>query len=132
MSETKEKKEPIVLSEEEKISEQEKKGKGLKEEKDEIWYEVYPNTCSSYDSGEGVFEYEVHLPGVLREDIDLRVLPELFDLKARREHVLYTATEYFPYEVDVGSVEGKYENGLLRISGKFKDPLADAVEIHLE
>lgn len=105
----------------------EKKGDAPK-----IRYRVRPRMYSNFDSASNAFEFEVHLPGVPKENIHLRVLPDLFDLKATREESLYALTEYFPYPIDVDSLEAKYANGLLRMKGRLKDPLSDAVEITLD
>jgi len=106
---------------------EEKKLKG-----DETWYQIRPTYYSNFNSDEREFECEVHLPGVNKDDVKLRVLPELFDIKAKREHVLFTLTEYFPCELDVNSIHAKYENGLLRMKAKIRDPLEDAIDIPLQ
>ncbi len=103
-----------------------------KAKRDDTWYEIRPTYYSNFDSDARQFECEIHLPGVKKEEVKLRVLPELFDVKARREHVLFTLTEYFPYELDVNSIQAKYENGLLQLKAKIRDPLADAVDIPLQ
>jgi len=102
-----------------------------KEKEPEIWYRVRPHHAFDFDPCTGEFEGEVELPGVAREHVKLRVIPELYELRAAREHTLFTLAEYFPYEIDVDSFKAKYEHGLLLISGKFKDPLAGAVDIKL-
>ncbi len=106
---------------------EEKKSKG-----DETWYQIRPTYYSNFNSDEREFECEIHLPGVKKDDVKLRVLPELFDVKAKREHVLFTLTEYFPCELDVNSIKAKYENGLLQLKAKIRDPLEDAVDIPLQ
>jgi len=113
----------------------EEKRIGVVEEKksklDETWYQIRPTYYSNFNSDEGEFVCEIHLPGVKKDEVKLRVLPELFDLKAKREHVLFTLTEYFPCELDVNSIQAKYENGLLQMKARIRDPLEDAVEIPL-
>ncbi|MBD3187931.1 hypothetical protein GF325_13930 [Candidatus Bathyarchaeota archaeon] len=106
--------------------------KSLAEKSQEIWYRVHPRHSFDFDAKAGEFHVVFELPGVPRENITLKVLPTMYDLRARREHTLFTATHYFPYEVDVDQVEAKYEEGLLTIKGAFKDKLADAVNIKLE
>lgn len=99
---------------------------------DETWYQIRPTYYSNFNSDQREFECEIHLPGVKKDDVKLRVLPELFDVKAKREHVLFTLTEYFPCELDVNSIQAKYENGLLQLKARIRDPLEDAVEIPLQ
>jgi len=104
----------------------------LKEKrKDEIYWRIRPHHLIDFDCETGEFEARVELPGVPKENVKLRILPDLFDINATHKHTLYAITEYFPYVVNIDSVQGKYEHGLLSIKGKFKDKLADAVEINL-
>jgi len=99
---------------------------------EEIFWRIRPYYSTDFDDETGEYSARVELPGVPKERVKLRVLPDLFDLRATREHTQYLLTEYFPYEMDPASIEAKYEHGLLLIKGKFKDPLDSAVEIHLE
>lgn len=68
---------------------------------------VEPNHYVNYscDDGDG-WEIEVHLPGVPKGNIQIKVLPELYDIQAKRdEGTVYHLTEYFPYEVKPDSVQ---------------------------
>jgi HSP20 family molecular chaperone IbpA len=95
-------------------------------------YRMLPNVYSDFDAVSKEFSYEIHLAGVKKENVKFRVLPDLFDLQAKRdEQIVYNLTDYFPYEVDTESVKATFENGLLRFTGKVKDPMKDAVEIKL-
>jgi len=112
-----------------------KKTQSLEEKKskeDDTWYQIRPTYYSNFNSDEREFECEIHLPGVKKEDVKLRVLPELFDIKAKRDHALFTLTEYFPCELNVDALHANYENGLLRLKGKIRDPLENAVDIPLQ
>jgi HSP20 family molecular chaperone IbpA len=100
--------------------------------KEELWYSIRPTFYTNLNSINREFTCEIHLPGVDKENVKLKVLPELFDLKAQREHVLYTLTEYFPAQIETEGLETKYENGLLTMKAKLRDPLADAVDIPLQ
>nr|MDO8084591.1 Hsp20/alpha crystallin family protein [Candidatus Sigynarchaeum springense] len=102
-----------------------------KKKDEEIYWRVRPYYSADFDSDTGEYNARVELPGVPKEQVRLRVLPDMFDLRATREHTQYLLTEYFPYEMDVNSIEAKYEHGLLLIKGKFKDPLDNAVDIKL-
>jgi HSP20 family molecular chaperone IbpA len=98
---------------------------------DEIYWRIRPFYNADIDNETGIYNARVELPGVPKDHVKLRVLPELFDLRATREHTQYVLTEYFPYELDPNTIEAKYEHGLLLIKGKFKDPLDSAVDIKL-
>ena len=99
---------------------------------EDIWYRIRPTFSSHFDYSTGEFSAEVQLPGVPKERVNLRILPELYDLKATWEHVLWTLTEYFPVKVNVDTVDAQYNHGLLRMKVQFLDPLAEAVEIVLQ
>ncbi|MEX2681623.1 MAG: Hsp20/alpha crystallin family protein [Candidatus Sigynarchaeota archaeon] len=98
---------------------------------EEIYWRIRPYYSADFDCETGEYNARVELPGVPKENVRLRVLPDMFDLRATREHTQYLLTEYFPYEMDVNSIEAKYEHGLLLIKGKFKNPLDNAVDIKL-
>jgi HSP20 family molecular chaperone IbpA len=103
------------------------------EEKKEttIKYKIRPTHYFNRDSKDE-WELEVLLPGIEKSAIEFKVLKDVYFLKATRDQALYAISEYFPFEVDVKTIKAKYENGLLRVTGKVKDPLADAVKIELE
>jgi len=98
---------------------------------EEIYWRMRPYYSADFDPETGEYNARVELPGVPKDHVKLRLLPDMFDLRATRQHTQYLLTEYFPYEMDVNSVEARYENGLLLIKGKFKDPLDSAVDIKL-
>ena len=102
-----------------------------KEGKDEIWYRVRPYHNTNFNAATGEFEIMVEMPGVPKDQVSIKLLPELFVLSGKREHTEYTMTEYFPYLADVDSINAEYDHGLLTVTGKFKDRLEDAVEITL-
>ena len=89
------------------------------EEGEDIWYRVRPLFSSNLDVSTGEVTCEVQLPGVPKDNVKLRVLPELFDLKGTHAHVLYTLTEYFPFKINVDSLDAQYNDGLLRIKPNF-------------
>ncbi len=111
----------------------EKKSEVIQEHVDqEIRYRIRPKRYFNFDAENKEFTLEVHLPGVEKSEIKLRILPNLYDLKAYRGEVMYSLTQYFPWNIEAESVKADYENGLLIISGKIRDPMADAVPIKLE
>lgn len=113
------------------VEDQGKKDLAEKAKDEGIYWRIRPYYSSDFDSEAGEYNARVELPGVPKDQVKLRVLPEMFDLRATREHTQYLLTEYFPYELDINSIEAKYEHGLLLIKGKFKDPMDSAVEIKL-
>jgi HSP20 family molecular chaperone IbpA len=101
-------------------------------ESEDIWYRIRPSFSSHVDYSTGEYISEIQLPGVPKDRVKLRILPELFDLKASWEHVLYTLMEYFPVKVNMDTFEAQYNHGLLRMKAQFLDPLAEAVDIVLQ
>ena len=98
----------------------------------EIRYKIRPKRFFNFDAEEKEWELEIHLPGVQKSEIKLKILPNLYDLKAYRGEALYSLTQYFPWNIETDSVKAEYKNGLLIVSGKIRDPMADAVPIKLE
>lgn len=94
-------------------------------------YRINPTHYLRYDGETRDWDLEVHLPGVAKEHVKFKVLPDAFFLEATRDKAIYELSEYFPFEIDVGSVKGKYENGLLSITGKIKDAMDDATAIKI-
>jgi len=114
------------------MAKKDKEEKKNEEQNESQIYRMMPHVYSDFDDANGEFSYEIHLAGVNKENVKFRVLPDLFDLQAKRdEQVVYSLIDYFPYEVDVDSVKASFDNGLLRFTGKVKDPMKDAVAIKL-
>ncbi len=98
--------------------------KGLK-------YKITPMSYFNVESSKREWNLEIHLPGVDKSKIKFRVLPNYFDLEAIRDNAHYSLSDHFPWEVDVDTVKGTYEEGLLYINGKIKNPMDDAYKIEL-
>ncbi len=97
----------------------------------EIRYRIRPTRYVNYDCANKSWDLEFHLPGVKKEDIDLKFINNAYRIKARRDQALYQASEYLPFDINEESIEAKYNNGLLYVKGKIKDPMEEAVEIKL-
>jgi len=98
-----------------------------------IVYNMVPDYYTNFDSISGKWQIEMHLPGVKKENILIRVLPDLYDIQAKRnETEIYSLSEYFPFEVNPGSVKAQYNNGLLVIQGEVVNPLEKGVEVKIE
>ena len=111
----------------------EKKSEAIQENIDqEIRYRIRPTRYFNFYAENKEWTLEVHLPGVEKSEIKLRILPNLYNLKAYRGEVMYSLTQYFPWNIETDSVKADYENGLLIVSGKIRDPMVDAIPIKLE
>ncbi|MCF2139287.1 MAG: Hsp20/alpha crystallin family protein [Candidatus Lokiarchaeota archaeon] len=101
------------------------------EEKDEIYYRVFPDMRRRINYEDNTIYIEVSLPGVKKEDITLKALPTWFHLVGKRGHMEYSANQSFGAEIVPEKTEAKYDNGLLQITAHIRDPMDDAKEIEL-
>jgi len=96
-------------------------------------YRITPTIYSVFDPKSGELRLEIHLPGVKKENIRLKVLSDLYDLTATRdESAFYASSEYFPYDIVPDTLQAQYENGLLQMKAKVKNPLDEAIQIKIE
>ncbi|QEE14194.1 Hsp20/alpha crystallin family protein [Promethearchaeum syntrophicum] len=102
---------------------------GEVDQENKIYYRVFPDMTSRLDYENRKIEVEVSLPGVSKQNIELKVLPTWFHLKANRNHIEYGANQCFGKNVVPEKTTAKYENGLLKITAHIKDPFDGAREI---
>lgn len=114
----------IVERENQQISE------NISKEK-EILYDVYPDMRREIDYKTRHIKFEVSLPGVKKETIELKVLPKWFHLTGKRGHIMYNANQNFGKEIIPEHTTARYEDGLLTITAEIPDPYAKAKEITL-
>ena len=105
----------------------------VKKKKDakEIKYHIHPTHFLSYDDETNEWELEINLPGIKKENVNLKFREDAFQLVATRDNAEYHLEEYMPFKVKKSSLEAEYRDGLLYVKGKIKDPMEDAVEIKL-
>ncbi len=110
------------------------KAKGeIAEEGSSAPYKVYPEIYRHINYPDGTVQFEVFVPGVKKEDIVVKALPTWLHLSAMRpsENVEYAADVSFGAEIVPEDTTAEYNNGLLKIHAKIRDPLSNAKEVPL-
>jgi HSP20 family protein len=109
----------------------------MSEEKDSIRRIWVPgcmdcSSCSDEDVDNVTMTFDI--PGVNKEDIDLRVIPDGMRLKAKRDPTTEYVSEYeFICPADVSQVKANYNEGVLEVSVPLtcKDPFSDIPKVDL-
>ena len=105
-----------------------------------------PETASTYDHVHRVMPkygvwtnkdnvvIQIALPGVKKEDIEIKALPDYFMLRAPRENanMIYNLDLEFGFKLEPEVHTAKYEEGLLRVELKRYQPLEHAFEVKIE
>ncbi len=91
-----------------------------------------PDVCSYIDEDDNKLHLEVALPGVKKENIQLRLKEDSFFLSAPRDDLEFVTTGAFCCPMNINSVNAKYDNGLLQIELPFKDAMDGAREIAIQ
>ena len=89
------------------------------------------NGCSDDDHYHITFE----IPGVKKEDIELKITPNNFGLEAKRSDgkLIYISEGVFRCDADDKDVKADYENGLLKVTVPYEcpDPLKNSQPVSI-
>jgi HSP20 family protein len=90
---------------------------------------VAADVCSYVSDDGSKLNMEIHIPGVKKEDIKLKLMDDTFTLSAPRDDLEYVATGGFCCPIKTTAVNAIYNNGLLKIEAPFKDAMEGAVDV---
>jgi len=108
---------------------------GIKREvnisQDDDSYWILPDVFKKVDYKDNKIELEIAIPGVKEENINLKVLPEWFNLVAKHAKYEYRANSGFGTEIIPEKTTAQYSNGLLKISAVIHNRLDDALKVKI-
>jgi len=93
-------------------------------------YRVTPRYGMWHENGKWVLQ--ISLPGVSKEQIQMKTLEDFFQLRATRDDILYSLDLDFNFKVEKDKTHAEYKEGLLKIEFTKYDPLQHAFEVKIE
>ena len=92
---------------------------------------ITADVCSCVDEDDNSLILEFDLPGVKKEDIDLKMQKDSFALRASRGEMEYVNASVLCCPVLPEKAASSYENGVLTVTVPFKDPATDMIEVKI-
>jgi len=108
----------------------ETKSESIEQKIAEPQYYVVPTYHGWFE--EKKFIVEVELPGISKDSIKIKTLPDYFTLQAQRGNIGYKLNIDLYFDIDPSQVKAKYHEGLLRLEFSLVDPIEKAVDVKIE
>jgi len=83
-------------------------------------------------SDEDKITIQAALPGVKKEDIEMKTLTDYFTLRAKRDDILYSLDLDMGVEIEPKETKATYSEGLLKVELKRYKPLEHAFNVKIE
>ena len=96
---------------------------------------ITPIVYAEYNEENDGYDVEIQLPGASKEDIDLKVLPGGFMIRAPRadsDDTEYVGSYAFCCPVNDEDVHAHFENGLLKATFRLQEPYEKATKVDVE
>jgi len=93
---------------------------------------ISPDSFACLDDKEENLLVTVELPGVKKEDIDLRMREEVIYVRAEREDIEFLGHIHSAEKIDPEKAKASFENGLLDIKVPLKERKTSAVRIKID
>jgi len=93
---------------------------------------VTPDICSYFIDNETKICVDIALPGVKKENINLKMLKSNLFLSAPKDDINYVSSLSMCCDIVPEKAEARYGDGLLKIIAPFEDVMEGAIEIKVQ